>query len=155
MTEPPLTPPPHPDGPDNAFNDDEIVYRRLDALGEVGGRVQPGALRFPDCSVDRSKYREAPADVLDLEEKPHENGVAMIPIAQIPPRETSGNGKQTYEVYVAHDPRVGNYAHSEIRVVREGEEWVRGAQVMSKAARKSLRQRIADNMTVVIQPATI
>ena len=72
---------------DQTFDPDERLYRRFSAEDYDRDRhkVRVGAIRFPDCSCNRSRY-STPKQVLSPEH-PRENGVAWVLVDEIPCRD--------------------------------------------------------------------
>jgi hypothetical protein len=142
---------------DQNFDPRELLYRRV-AFEDLDqdGKVSVAAIRITDCSCNRSKYSQ-PMDALS-QKYPRENGVGSFAVGVLPPELYCENSRKHCEVSVVHDPDYAssppNPAHTEIRMNRRGEPWVRGRE-MSKTVQRKLRQIIVDNMDVVIAPMPV
>jgi len=113
------------------------------------------AIRFPDQSVNRSKYGEA-SDVLIPEPGREKSsrwihlGVLGFPVECVPACLTA-NDQVVCDFRVEHDPLDHNYPHSEIRVYRD-ERRVRDKKGIGKAHRKRYRLAIMEKARVLIEP---
>lgn len=148
MSSPTDTPPVDP-----VFAPDEALYIRLDpkyffTKNRVHGRFVPAhEVHFPKFSVNRGKY-STPERVLDPVTP--EWGIAMFRVEHIPPfLVEASNPKQPkrYDFVVVHCPEHGNYAHAEVRSMRDGQEKEPG-----KTLKLEFRQLLADGMTVLRAP---
>ncbi len=140
---------------DPRFGPDELLYMRWGRRHVKDARLDASLIRFPDQSVNRQKHSK-PLDVL-LPEPCNENskewiywGVFQFPIhAVLPCIEDGGEVICTFRV--EHDPIEHNYAHSEIRVYREGQR-IRDKKVITKEHRKQYRLAIMEKVVIVIEP---
>ena len=122
---------------------------------ESGRLVDVAAIRFPDQSVNRSKYSR-PYDVL-LPETGNEAskqwiyfGALTFSVGSVPACLREGD-REICNFIVAHDPLEHNYAHSEIQAC------VRGVRIthkkkISKANRKRFRLAIMSQAAVALEP---
>lgn len=132
---------------DPEFNPDEQLYYRVTRHGVADdlSRILPEAFRSPDFSCNRGKYSK-PLDVL----LPHyqDHGVAEFLVQDIPERLAS-EGDVVYEFRVFHDPLVDNYAHSEVRALREGQNRPRK---LPNLVKKTFRQLLSDRTRLIRVP---
>ena len=136
--------------PDPTFNKNESLYRacRKDHIMENENRlryVPPDTIRFP-FSVNRSKYSE-PRHVLE-HPKRQGWGVAEIKVGEIP-KDVIKFNKTTYNLQVDHKPKPDNYAHSEIRIYKNGRY---DEKVKSKKVKTKFRIRLSEVSRVIVEP---
>jgi len=142
--------------PDPTFAPSELLYMRVRRCHVEGARLTDvSAIRFPDQSVNRSKYSKA-SDVL-IPDPNHERssrwihlGVLGFPVEAVPACLTT-NGHVVCDLRVEHDPLERNYAHSEIRAYRDGTR-IREKKGIGRAHRKRYRLAIMEEARVVIDP---
>lgn len=155
----------------NKFEDDELLFMRFvsdDVDPAFGNRLPVGAIKFPDFSVNRGLYSQ-PTDVLIPNWIKH--GIAELMVKNIPQPILSGNEKdknrKTYEFKVEHDPidinhpyysKQGfeNYAHSEIRVYKDGtHQKTEDKAKIPPTVKKLFRTYISDSasLVIIIDPA--
>ena len=142
--------------PDPTFAPSELLYMRARRCHVEDARLTDvSAIRFPDQSVNRSKYGE-PSDVL-IPDPVHEKssrwihlGVLEFPVEAVPACLTT-NDHVACDFRVEHDPLERNYAHSEILAYRDGTR-IRENKGIGKAHRKRYRLAIMDKARVVIEP---
>lgn len=134
---------------------DELLYARWGKRHVREGRLDASVVRFPDQSVNRQKHSK-PLDVLLPEPSDKSTkkriywGVFKFPVhAVLPSIEQDGEVICTFRV--EHDPTEHNYAHSEIRVYREGQR-ITKKKVISKERRKQYRLAIMDRAAIVCEP---
>ncbi len=117
-------------GSDPNFHDGENLYRAIDpkdtGVGDDGVR-SPNltAIRFPNLSVNRSKY-SLPSSVLVGKYRHHESwkfAVSDVPEDfEFSVTEKGRRGEvDIFSFAVVHDPNCTNYSHSEIRAFRNGD----------------------------------
>jgi hypothetical protein len=87
------------------------------------GQVKPANIHFPDQSVNRERYSKPRDVLLAVDTRGSASfllwGVAFVQVADIPhPMVSEGNVQ--YQFTVEHDPLEHNYAHSELRVYKNG-----------------------------------
>jgi hypothetical protein len=115
----PSNPPQNP--PDQAFSDDEQLFRRV-RRENFSMKGKPTLLGFtlPDMSVNREKYGSAPDALRGFNSA--DWGVAAFLTKDIPPRIEWKHVLQIYELKPRHVPEHGNYSHGEVRVWRMVEQ---------------------------------
>lgn len=149
---------------DENFEEDESLYIRFSASEyNVTGtnRLPVGAIKFPDCSVNRGKYSQ-PSDVLIPNWIFH--GIAEIKVKDIPKtlKSEDKNARQ-FEFKVEHDPidinhkyyskqLFENYAHSEIRVYENGIHQKKDESKLPKTINKRYRTLISERAIIEILP---
>lgn len=141
----------HPE-PDQIFHPGERLFRRISAAHVVNGVVTDAAVRLgfpPACSFNREKY-SAPEDVL-LGTHPTLNGIVCAQVRDVEFAETT-EGNVCWETFVLHAPEAGNYAHTEVRLKRQGERYNSNATPNSKVFRKLIRSRLASRLTILRDP---
>jgi len=133
-----------------------MLYMRVRKCHVEGRRLTDvSAIRFPDQSVNRSKYGKG-SDVLipdpDREKSSRwiHLGVLEFPVKAVPACLTA-NDHVVCDFRVEHDPVEHNYGHSEIRVYRDGRR-VRDKKGIGKAHRKRYRLAIMEEARVHIEP---
>lgn len=131
---------------DDNFDLEEELYYRCQARHVDGQRLLPEAIRFPNFSVNRSKYSE-PEDVLIPSYQ--DWGIATFRVRDLPEPESTDE-KTEYEWRVVHDPLEDNYAHSEIRTFKNGvySETLK----VSTTIKKKFRQILSERIIVTHQP---
>ena len=128
-----------------------LFFRCVHDNVDKNGQVSPAGIRFPNQSVNRSKY-SAPADVLvpDQTERSAEwlyCGVAQFLVNHLPgPMHTD---ERSYKFTAEHDPLEDNYGHTELRVYKDD---VRVSKVSSTTIKKRYRTELALRTRVVIPP---
>ncbi|MEX1268854.1 MAG: hypothetical protein WEA56_07620 [Balneolaceae bacterium] len=107
---------------DQKFDAKEKLFQRFSKLSSLKGAIYPNSIRFPDFSVNREKFSE-PLDVL-LHDYPNllKLGVASFKVKDLPGPQKTGDKKKktTYCFKAEHVPLDDNYAHSEVRVYKNG-----------------------------------
>lgn len=139
---------------DDEFEQNEVLYLRFKKTHfDSSSRFPILAVRFPDCSVNRSKYSE-PEDVL----LPNwlDYGIAQVMASDIP---TSIPEDETVTFTVKHDP-VGpghdyfatqgfeNYAHAEIRAYRDNIH-LKSKEAVKSLVRKKFRTAVGEAMSII------
>lgn len=105
-----------------SFAADERLYWRVapemcpQDEGDADWRPSVAAVRFPDMSVNRSRFSE-PADVRIPNWRTW--GVSSFAVEDVPPAVRTDE-KTVYEFLPIHDPEETNYAHSEVRTLKNG-----------------------------------
>ncbi len=134
------------------FLGEEILYHRFPRLlDDPDGYVYPSTIRFPNFSVNRSKYSES-YDVLIPEY--FDWGIYSFHVQDIPPPITRSGGKNIetiYEFYVQHVPEKNNYAHSEVRVSKDG-IYNEEMKISNKIVKKTFRFKLSDRATIIKYP---
>lgn len=143
-----------------AFDDDELLYRRLIAAWvRPDGTVAGEAIEFAQTSVDRGKYTASARAALDRRTNTSEIAVAAVRFCELPvsfdpdgpldPR--AKNAPKAYELVVVYAPERGNDAHChlETRQVGSAEARKPGGSMKSK-----IRDQIARQMHVVFSDTT-
>ncbi len=134
---------------DSTFQPEEKLYRRCISDHVLKKRVLPEAFRFPDFSVNRGKYSE-PEDVLVSSAGNFgDYAIVVFRVDAIPVRLPSP-GRIEYEFRVYHDPQDENYAHSEVRTLKNG---VHSRTLdVNKTVKKTFRQMLSDRAEVLKLP---
>lgn len=110
---------PPPVHANQSFRDGERLFRRV--LGrhmKPDGRATFLAFELPDMSVNREEHSTAEQTRKGF--RPEDWGVVSIRVSDMPPRQSLPQAEHSYRFRARHVPEIGNYAHSEIRVWREG-----------------------------------
>lgn len=125
-------------GRDPHFSLSERLFRRVPPEDLADGTISDASLPSPSFSVNREKYSGA-ADVL----KGYPGfRVAAFQVGDIP-SSVSGEGGESYQFGVEHEPLPGNYAHSEVNSYREGAKLRhKPPRQVRKKFRDLLRRRI-------------
>jgi hypothetical protein len=135
---------------DQAFDADELLYRRYIREHLHNDKIVDAHFDFPRTSVNRGKYSQ-PEDVLFSENGQFERwGVLEFPVSGIPAILQDAQGER-FVCFPAHAPLDSNYGHTEIACERErqrGEPAIPGP-----AARKKFRAMLSKQVRVRI-PAT-
>lgn len=131
---------------DENFGREEKLYYRCQAQHVDGQRLLPQAIRFPNFSVNRSKYSE-PEDVLIPSYQ--DWGISMFSVGDIPEPESTDENTH-YSWRVTHDPLEDNYAHSEVRTFKNN-IYTDKLQV-PKTIKKKFRQILSERITIIHQP---
>ncbi len=153
---------------DNKLEEDESLYMRFSSseYNVVGtNRLPVGAIKFPDCSVNRGKYSQ-PSDVLIPNWIFH--GIAEIKVRDVPKLlKSEDENAREFEFKVEHDPMdeshqyypkqlFENYAHSEIRVYENGKHLRKDEARIPKKLNKRYRTLISEKaLTEVLPPLQI
>lgn len=132
---------------DPDFPPDELLYLRIKPQYFSGAQadwnqITINHIRFPNFSVNRGNYSE-PEDVL----KPDwpQWGIASFLVRDVP-QQLSKDASCKFKV--EHLPEAGNYAHSEVRVYKNG---VFGYE-STKAARLEFRSILRNRMVILRRP---
>lgn len=131
---------------DSEFSPTEDLYHRCLARHVVDKRLLPEAIRFPNFSVNRSKYSE-PEDVLIPQYS--QWGVATFQVKDLPPQRSTDTNT-TYTWQVVHDPLEENYAHSEVRTYKNGH--YSETLDVPKTIKKEFRQVLSDKARIIKLP---
>jgi hypothetical protein len=132
---------------DSHFESSETLYYRCRAEHISGDRLLPQAIRFPDFSVNRSKYSE-PEDVLV---PTYLNwGVSAFHVSDLPLAQQT-DAQTVYSWQVIHDPLEDNYSHSEVRTDKNG-QYSKTLDV-PKTMKKFFRQVLSDKARILKQPS--
>ena len=135
-------------GADQCFEpDDSLFYRvlRLDQTGHVRGTD----IRFPNTSVNRSKYSRPEHLLWNWPDQ----GVVGFLVREIPTPIRAGDGRM-FDFKAVHDPvrppedKVENYAHCEIRPFHGSSPQRTAPDVVKKV----FRQELSDRMRPLIPP---
>jgi hypothetical protein len=134
------------------FGADERLYLRYEADHWVQGELTSAGIRFPDTSVNRSRFSE-PEDVLFSEQgRYNRHGVVFFPVSDIPVRialDPPNNGNP-YLFRIDHKPLDDNYSHSEIRSRPEGTvEDREPSKTIKKQFRIQLCQRLTQDRVLI------
>jgi len=119
------------------------------------GRLDASVVRFPDQSVNRQKCSK-PQDVLLPEPRNDKSkewiycGALKFPVHAVL-RSIEVGGQVICTFRVRHDPVEYNYAHSEIRVYREGQR-IMDKKSITKEHRKQYRLAIMEKLVIVTEP---
>ena len=152
---------------DEPIPEDEMLLRRVEPTYVDGDRVLPGGMSLHlGCSLLRRKYlTEPPFDCLFPRQDPTRCCVVHARCGDVPMGAHTDlvGGKHPQEVgyfvFVADDPRdaEGDFpplpAHAEIRVQREGEDYVAAIRLRPKF-RKRLEVDISRRFRVCYRPST-
>lgn len=104
---------------DQRFRDEERLFRRVLRRNlKPDGKATFLAFELPDMSVNREKHSTAEEARRGF--RPEDWGVVSIRVSDMPPRESVPQASHSYTFRARHVPQIGNFAHSEIRVWREG-----------------------------------
>lgn len=109
-------------------------------------RLLPTGIKFPDWSVNRSKYSE-PDDVLIPSYL--DWGIAEFQVESVP-KKMESPGNVVFEFKVEHDPVDDNYSHSEVRTYKEGTHH-KNIDV-NKTVKKQFRQMLSDRTRLIRSP---
>ena len=120
---------------DPDFLPTEKIYRWFTKEQVVGNCVPAASFKFPDCSVNRSKYGPAEWVIIDCPKR----GIAAVQVQYVPVVLLAGDGRQ-FEFQVTHVPCEDNYPHSEIRVFLEKSHYQRD---VPQGVKKAFRLKIA------------
>ena len=145
--------PSHQDGRPavDAFDSDELLYRRYAMVHFVDGQVLPQSIRFPKPSFNRSKFSR-PEDVLHVDccngKELSGWGVLESSWSELSVSAVSGDERQ-FTLYPKHMPEPTCYAHAEL--------WCASADSQdskpSESAKEKLRILLSRALKVKI-PAT-
>jgi hypothetical protein len=131
---------------DQVFSPDENLYFRYKDNETVDGRIIPVGIRFPDFSVNRSKYSE-PEDVLIPSYA--EYGILTFKVKDIPAPERT-NETTLYEWKAVHEPLDDNYSHSEVQTFKNG-MYTKKLDV-PKTLKKKFRVILSERMSIIREP---
>src|SRR5262245_17289903 len=108
-----------PSCPDQHFRDVERLFRRVHRENmKPDGKASFLAFELPDMSVNREDHSTSEDARRGF--RPEDWGVVSIRVGDMPPREALAHINHSYRFQARHVPEAGNYAHSEVRVWREG-----------------------------------
>jgi hypothetical protein len=127
---------------------EEPLYRRISCDDVIGDAVQPCAVELPASSFNRARYSE-PDAVLDSN-CPWDNGVVQITGGSLPGPFNRTAIACVYEYFVADDPVVGNDAHCEVRMRRQGYAYTKNHKV--KEVDAAAKEALARKMRVIKAP---
>jgi hypothetical protein len=134
---------------DIEFDPSEDLYYRCRVEHVAGDRLLPQAIRFPDFSVNRSKYSE-PEDVLI---PAYSNwGISAFKVGDLPPEQQTDSTTPVYSWQVVHDPIEDNYSHSEVRSYKNG-TYSKTLDV-PKTMKKFFRQVLSDRAHIIKTPTS-
>ncbi len=136
------------------FDPQERLFHRYNELIEEGGCFYPASIRFPDFSVNRELFSE-PEDVLLPIYQDY--GVAAFKVEDIPGEQVveQGTSKETvYNFTVVHVPESENYAHSEVRVEKDG-VYKNNLRVKNKEVKRNFRFKLSERLIMLRQPSTV
>ena len=128
---------------DPNFSPDEDLYIRFQNLD--GEKINPLDIRYPDQSVNRSKYSQPEWVLLP---KFEDWGYGAFEVRDVPPSITSETNV-THYLAVEHVPLDENYSHSEVRSYKNGK------RVKQKQRKVGLlfRVRISQRARVLKKPS--
>lgn len=144
---------------DNPIQEDERLFRSIsdDDVDPLSGAILESAVDLEGTSVDREKY------LPDLTKIPlRAKGASChavttprrLPKVVHPSGASAENPPHSYEVFVLHDPKEGNDAHSEIRVGRHKElDYPGNRKPRSAMMKEALRSEIAAAMILHMKHA--
>ena len=136
-------------GVDGSFGLEEFLYRRFTDSEIKGQELHTDQLPFhPAMSVNRQKYSE-PQDVL-YPNYFQSCGVFQFRVNAIPPRYETDGGV-IYEWAPVHVPEPENYAHSEVRTLKNG-LFDPGLKLHSSLVKKWFREYLRDRAQIIILP---
>jgi hypothetical protein len=129
------------------FDDaDELLYIRIKETDVFGSGVLPAVVQIPDWSANRARFSE-PEDVLIG--YPGFTRVGEFRVGDIPPcvepdpPEPGQKRAVAWQFWAEHDPIPENDAHSEVRMRKDGESYVRNKEPGSKTYKKKIRNELA------------
>jgi hypothetical protein len=130
------------------FDDpDECLFIRVKNEHVWGDGVVPAVVEIPDWSTNRERF-SAPEDVLTG--YPDYTRVGEFQVRDIPeridadpPANPDDNPPSPWCFWAEHDPLPDNYAHSEVRMRKDGESYVRNKKPNSSTYRKKVRNVLA------------
>jgi hypothetical protein len=138
------------------FDDpNELLYLRILPEHVDGDAVLSAAVSIPDWSTNRSSM-SVPSDVLDVINRPTHTRVGQFTVGSIPerigppPPPQPGHQAEAWLFWPEHDPVPGNPAHSEVRMRKDGEEYVPKKEPSSSHYRKHVRKELAKLINVII-----
>lgn len=131
---------------DRQFDSSERLYHRCQLRHIDSERLLPEAIRFPNFSVNRSKYSE-PEDVLLPNYQ--DWGIAAFEVIDIPESQSTDTNTE-YSWRVEHDPLDENYAHSEVRTFKNS-VYTENLKVPT-TIKKEFRQILSDRARVIHKP---
>ncbi|MEZ6099960.1 MAG: hypothetical protein R3E01_13410 [Pirellulaceae bacterium] len=108
--------------PDDVFQPDELLYRRVPPIHweDWDEDIELDAIELPDMSVVRSKYAHPEWVRFEGTTYKFSNwGVVGFRVDSIPP-ELQHLGVYRYTFDVRHDPKKQNFPHSEVRAYEDG-----------------------------------
>jgi hypothetical protein len=143
---------------DPEFTATELLYLRCRKVSIRSGQLPDLAvIRFPDQSVNRSKYSK-PSDVLipDPGNASAKNwiywGILAFEVGAVPSEVKDGQFGAC-KVKVEHDPLGHNYAHTEIRMYLHGRRVTeKEKKLVGREDRKLFRLAILDRAFIICQP---
>lgn len=140
---------------DQTFMPDNQLYRSFqsDAYDTLLRTIKVEQIRFPDISFNWDRYSDPP-DVMHRENGRATDGCYSITV------ETSRYKETATPVHDPIDhPEYPNYAHVEVRVLKEGENSEtttpeKGRRLHSKARKLAWRSNIANMLRIEIMAST-
>lgn len=143
-------PQPHPDLPDNHFENDERLFHALQKGHVMGNTVLPGAISLASnaLSCNREKYRSFPHAVLAVK-KPEDKyeRVGFVLPGNLPPN-ASANGMVVWEFVVDHAPILENYSHAEVRAKQIGRPFNTETKINARL-KLEMKASLAERMEVL------
>jgi hypothetical protein len=135
---------------DPDLSPDESFFRAVRRNDLHDGRLFPDVIRFP-YSVNKGKYSE-PADVIRSPKPRPQSGVAEFKVGHVPVDDVEIQAAR-YAFRVEHVPEEDNYAHSEIRLYKDG-RFLGEEQPKPRPVRLQLRVLFADRVRIelLVQP---
>lgn len=134
---------------DPDFDEREVLFHRFNKLIDVDEHIYPSSIRFPDFSVNRSKYSE-PYDILIP--KYFDWGIFSFQVKDIPdPISIPGDKLTLYQFNAEHVPLEENYSHSEVRTSKDG-VYVKDMKIKNKIIKKTFRFKLSDKATIIKYP---
>ena len=131
----------------------EFIYRRVKAQDHIRGkRVLPGAVEFPESSVDRSRYSTAKES---LDRASHgEDAIVSIQVCRLPAIVSLSSGRFCYQVYwtPTHRNSNPNWAHCDLWALPLDRPPPDAFNGLEDEERNEIRQAIACLMQVEIKP---
>jgi hypothetical protein len=140
---------------DDEFQQSELLFFRCKHDEVLAtDQIKPSAVHFPDQSVNREKYSRH-RDVLLPDGSPKSEawilwGVARVYVRDIP-TEMKSSGSISYQFTVEHDPQEENYAHSELRVYKNGQR-EKDKKKINEQIKKAYRTKLALSARVITKP---
>lgn len=127
---------------DPCFTHEESLYIRFPTENPVASDI-----RLPVQSVNRSKYSTP-----EWTQLPHykDSYVGALKVGQLPAPLFSTGGRE-FRIGLYHEPEDLNYAHSELKVLKEGEA-DHGRTKINKAVKLEIRNEIVNHVEIVLRP---
>jgi len=139
--------------PDQIFEEDEELYRRLPPGYLDGNSIAIEAIQLPDISVNRQKY--GPPKWLLLSEEFSGWGVFKFQVQHIP-AELIHLGTTRYTFNPEHSPNRKNYPHTEVKAYNNGVHIdINNSNVLlDPGMHQRWRQQLQWKCSIAIQPSS-